>query len=164
MFTTFDKSSTNTPKCENITHIPNVNRNTKTKIGIICIIVNDNGTWYTAISPATINSDTNSLKKFTHIFTNTNINLGRYTFVTIALFEDISFTDVVRLLLKKVHIVLPINTKANIYCSLVLNTASTKKAYTNIKHSGSKNHQSHPKYEPATSEFNSAFAAYIEYL
>ena len=119
MFTTFDKSSTNTPKCENITHTPNVNRNTKTKIGIISNIVKLNGTLYTAISPATINKDTSNLKKFTSIFTNTNMNLGIYTFVTIALFEDISLTDDIKHLLKKVHIVFPIKTKANIYCSLV---------------------------------------------
>ena len=119
---------------------------------------------YIAISPATINKETSSLKKLTNIFTKTNINLGIYTLVTIFLFEDISFTEVVRHLLKNVQTVFPINTNANIYCSLALNIVITIKAYTSIKHNGSKNHQTHPKYEPATSDFNSAFAAYIEYL
>ena len=46
------------------------------------------------------NNEINSLKKLTSNLTITSINLGRYTFVTICLFEDISFTDVVKHLLK----------------------------------------------------------------
>ena len=140
-------------------HVPKVSKNNRTSIGIISNIVIDSGTPYIAIIPATISKETNNLKKFTNIFTNTNINLGIYTFVTIFLFEDINFTEDVKDLLKNVHIVFPIKTNANIYSSLALKTVITIKAYTNIKHSGSKNHQSHPKYEPATSDFNSAFAA-----
>ena len=48
--------------------------------------------------------------------------------------------------------------------ALALKIVITINAYTSIKHSGSKNHHNHPKYEPATSDFNSAFAAYIVYL
>ena len=160
----FDKSSTNTPKCNKIVPHPKLIVYITNKIIGKFNICHENGTLNNSIRTIIKVNDIKNLNKNTNDFDTNKIYLGKYTLFIVPILFFTSFTLPLTVLLNKSHVVSPINTNTGKYCSVVLNTTSTINVYISMYDIGSKNHHNQLRYELVISDFSSAFAAYTEYL